>query len=400
MREKIAIYKIGQAIQFSKIHDPGAGAAGKIEIFRFLKLICDNNKDKDFYLMSTNDLPKCPEIQAELPNLFTFKDRSLFKYDQMYKYFKFSKCILFTGPHGAANIPNHVPLVKDPNTFAKIISMNERYVAPIANAINKTSGVKYTALLVDPRYKFSWKDIDDPSKLPTRVLSQYNEKLENHGHKYELVYSGIEKIWLYGMKQFCGDFDKAFAEKENKLVMLCNKGIPCSTKEPWKCSRYKDIIRYIGARPSDLNYIDNVEIYGVWPEELIKQDHRFHGPTTWEENYNLVKKAKCTFISPIGPGFVTSKYCEMMNGFDKTGQSLGMITFYSDIYDTQCHTIPKDSFLRVKPFNFKERLNKVFNDDEFAKSLFRWQLDNVLKPEDYTGKPISDTVMNDLNDVN
>ena len=41
---------------------------------------------------------------------------------------------------------------------------------------------------------------------------------------------------------------------------------------------------------------------------------------------------------------------------------------------------------------------RTFSRDEFAKKLYRWQLKYVLTPDLYTGKRVSDVVMNAFND--
>ena len=398
-KEIIGIYKVGQSLSF-KPTDKNQGYAGKAEMFKFIKLICDNNPDVEFHLISTNDLYKFPQYNVA-PNLKTFDDVTQFKYDNLYKH-KYDKIILIWGPHGHVNIPNYT-MKRDGSGYASPLIMFIRYAGPIVKYLIENPNVKIVQLCMDPRHLPQARDIKVDS-LPSLILTQINNpEYISSGRRcmFNLKYAGIEKIFLYGMTPFCGDFEKEFAKKTNKLILLSNSGSPAPKSKyrpDWMCKRYLELIEYIGKDPSDPKYIPEVEICGKWPDEILKYDSRFKGLSTKEQNLKIIQESKATLISPIDVGWATAKYIEMMNGFDPTGQSLGTLPLYTSTYDTQGNTIPLNHFLRCTPENFKSKLERIFNDDEFAKKLYRWQLKYVLTPDLYTGKHVSDVVMNAFND--
>lgn len=398
-KEIIGIYKVGQALSF-KPTDKNQGYAGKAEIFKFIKLICDNNPDIEFHLISTNDLCKYPQYNVA-SNLKTFDDATQFKYNNLYKH-KYDKIILIWGPHGYVNIPNYIMKLDGSGTAAPLM-MCERYAAPIIKYLIEHPDVKIAQLCMDPRHLPQARDIKFDS-LPSLILTQINDpEYISSGRRgmFNLKYTGIEKIFLYGMTPFCGDFEKEFAKKTNKLILLSNSGSPAPKSKyrpTWMCKRYLELIEYIGKDPTDPKYIAEVEIWGKWPDEILEHDSRFKGLSTKEQNLKIIQESKATLISPIDVGWATAKYIEMMNGFDPTGQSLGTLPLYTATYDTQGNTIPLNHFLRCTPENFKSKLERIFNDDEFAKKLYRWQLKYVLTPDLYTGKHVSDVVMNAFND--
>lgn len=406
---KIGVAKIGKSIKFKEKNWGGAG--GDCEVPKIISMLSKHNPDVEYYVIGKNDMKTLTDEENEKyfpnKNVFNASDFNLKTdedYDEALKQLhelKLDGIVMMTGTMGSTNIPN---FRKDKNKkyYLKVLDVFRNYAGYLIRFMNETT-IPITWLCVDPRYVPNMRDLL-ADRYPKSILSQFDTKVKSHtigtledaenyktvNLKFDLTYDGIECIFLYGYKKFdVNKIDEAFKEKENKFSIVLNQGLGAGGDD-----RYKELVNYIGKWGSD-KCIENVEIYGNWDEKIMEKDPRFKGTRKYEELKELMKSVKATLIIPIKKGWVTSKYVETMNGWDETGESMGMITFFSKTYDSQCHVLPKDHFLRVTPQDFKAKLAKILTDDEFCKQLYREQYE-LLTDEMYSGEYISNVIMTDM----
>ena len=257
------------------------------------------------------------------------------------------------------------------------------YCAPIIHYLNN-SNVKWIGVCNDPRYYL--KDVRDLTNKPLKYLSQYNESFvkkvfsklppDNDNDLIDMTinseYSGVEKIMLFNNKT-----NKNFENKNNDFNIILNEG-----KNGVK-SRYPELKKYV------LDFFDDVNIYGEWYSEETKNDLRFKGPKPFTEIVDITKKSKFSFIIPISPGWVTSKYIELINN--------GIIPFFHPDYDSQKNLDIPD-FLRIEsPNQLKERIDIIKSDNDFYVKLITELQNKFITENDINGKTISDTIMREFN---
>ena len=150
-------------------------------------------------------------------------------------------------------------------------------------------------------------------------------------------------------------------------------------------SRYSELKKYV------LDYMDDVEIYGKWDESTIGNDSRFKGSKKFIDLQTILPSVKYTFIIPIKPGWVTSKWIEMLCN--------GVIPFFHPDYDTQGHcNVP--SALRVKtPEELHKKIELLEERPETYKKLLEKCME-LLTEDDFSGRTISNTIMSNVIAVN
>lgn len=313
----------------------------------------------------------------------------------------FDTGVLFAGPTGTSNVCGKTTLMKSPDVIAKPLEMLARYSGPIISFLNDTK-IPYALIVNDPRYFPS--NSKDWFHRPSIVLSQYEEvaitksKLDyRSGETYEVPiktqYAAMETIFLIGLerggsaanKEPVNTLDAFFDDakeieedvkdvKDVNFLVVLNEGRP---------SRYKSL------KESILDHIDDVDIYGKWDPDTIKDDKRFKGSVGFHDLQRMLPRVKYTYCIPIKKGWVTSKFWEMAH--------YGIIPFMHPTYDEQNH-LGAPSILKANSKELFEAIN-VFNNSEKAYNAMRDILDKMLKDEFYSGKYLSDLTMKALKEI-
>lgn len=367
--------KIGKAIKFDSKKWGATG--GDNEAPSLILKLAEQNPNDTFILISSNDFDK---VQFNKPSNIINGLKSLDPLKNMYDGFltdtlkdkDIAGAIIVLGPTCRKNLEYWPRL-----GFAK------SYCAPIIHYLNN-SNVKWIGVCNDPRYYL--KDVRDLTNKPLKYLSQYNESFvkkvfsklppDNDNDLIDMTinseYSGVEKIMLFNNKT-----NKNFENKNNDFNIILNEG-----KNGVK-SRYPELKKYV------LNFFDDVNIYGEWYSEETKNDLRFKGPKPFTEIVDITKKSKFSFIIPISPGWVTSKYIELINN--------GIIPFFHPDYDSQKNLDIPD-FLRIEsPNQLKERIDIIKSDNDFYVKLITELQNKFITENDINGKTISDTIMREFN---
>lgn len=367
--------KIGKAIKFDSKKWGATG--GDNEAPSLILKLAEQNPNDTFILISSNDFDK---VQFNKPSNIINGLKSLGPLKNMYDGFltdtlkdkDITGAIIVLGPTCRKNLEYWPRL-----GFAK------SYCAPIIHYLNN-SNVKWIGVCNDPRYYL--KDVRDLTNKPLKYLSQYNESFvkkvfsklppDNDNDLIDMTinseYSGVEKIMLFNNKT-----NKNFENKNNDFNIILNEG-----KNGVK-SRYPELKKYV------LNFFDDVNIYGEWYSEETKNDLRFKGPKPFTEIVDITKKSKFSFIIPISPGWVTSKYIELINN--------GIIPFFHPDYDSQKNLDIPD-FLRIEsPNQLKERIDIIKSDNDFYVKLITELQNKFITENDINGKTISDTIMREFN---
>jgi len=334
--------KIGKAIKFDSKKWGATG--GDNEAPSLILKLAEQNPNDTFILISSNDFDK---VQFNKPSNIINGLKSLGPLKNMHDSFftdtlkdkDIAGAIIVLGPTCRKNLEYWPRL-----GFAK------SYCAPIIHYLNN-SNVKWIGVCNDPRYYL--KDVRDLTNKPLKYLSQYNE-------------SFVKKV-----------FSKLPPDNDNDLIdMTINS-------EYSGKSRYPELKKYV------LNFFDDVNIYGEWYSEETKNDLRFKGPKPFTEIVDITKKSKFSFIIPISPGWVTSKYIELINN--------GIIPFFHPDYDSQKNLDIPD-FLRIEsPNQLKERIDIIKSDNDFYVKLITELQNKFITENDINGKTISDTIMREFN---
>jgi len=378
----IAFCKIGKSIKFASAFSP---IGGDNEAPSLLRLLANNNPDITFHIVGRSDFYKLS--QKERINLFNYDNvvdsfegkRGAANEDTVIDYFNDlgfqpDACISMVGQVGTVTIPNRIQQVKNPDLTASVIDMTKNYSTPITKWWNENTNMKLVEIINDPRYVLNQSR--DIIINPTVSLGQYDytykkstmlsyENQERVDHEIHASYAGVERIFQYDRK-----FVEARADgRDTNFMIVLNEGSP---------SRYKTLNQWV------LNKIDDVEIYGKWEHPETENDPRFKGSMKLEELQEKLKSVRATFIIPIAPGWVTSKYIEMINA--------GVIPFFHESYDTQDNTkVP--SWLRIKTADqFAQALELVANDEVYNKMIKELQ-DTFCTKEYYDGTALNDIVM-------
>lgn len=367
--------KIGKTIKFDSKKWGATG--GDNEAPSLILKLAEQNPNDTFILISSNDFDK---VQFNKPSNIINGLKSLDQLKNMYDGFltdtlkdkDIAGAIIVLGPTCRKNLEYWPRL-----GFAK------SYCAPIIHYLNN-SNVKWIGVCNDPRYYL--KDVRDLTNKPLKYLSQYNESFvkkvfsklppDNDNDLIDMTinseYSGVEKIMLFNNKA-----NKNFENKNNDFNIILNEG-----KNGVK-SRYPELKKYV------LDFFDDVNIYGEWYSEETINDNRFKGPKPFTEIVDITKKSKFSFIIPISPGWVTSKYIELINN--------GIIPFFHPDYDSQKNLDIPD-FLRIEsPNQLKERIDIIKSDNDFYVKLITELQNKFITENDINGKTISDTIMREFN---
>jgi len=373
----IVIGKFGRSLLFN---DKKWGAiGGDNEPSNFYLNLAKYNTQDTFYIIGKTDYNlNIPNIVNIWENFDIRKNNNLtWVYDQL-KNVKIDGGILFSGPISQVNIPNKILKINS-NENAKVLQMFEKYVGPIIYYLNE-SKIKYMLISPDPRYIKPGRDFINS---PQFSLSQYNTSYKYKSiisydnqktfkfKSIDVLYSNIEKIFLINKSK------PKLNNKTKKMMIVLNEG------GNGGLSRGSILKEYI------LDNIDDIEIYGKWSDEWLK-DSRFKGPKKFNNLQKLLYDVKYTLIIPIEKGWVTAKFWEMLY--------YGIIPFLHPYYDDQKH-LPIPDFLRIK--SPKELFKKIEllenNKNEYNKLLI--YLMKLIKDEYLDGSYLNNIVINKFKEM-
>lgn len=385
-----AFAKIGKSVKFKKNKYSPVG--GDNEASCLLRAVAFHNPDKTFYIIGRSDFDKLtPEEKLDLfPNKnveyvwenaprWKTVDENYFNY--ITNYFRdnnitITNTIMMVGNLCGISFPNKIRKLTNPNEFCGVLESQQRYAAPIVKWINDTNA-RYVEIVNDPRYTMA--QLNDCFYPPKVSLGQYDYSY-NCSHITEYVnqnridtkvdseYAGMETL-------FCYDYDQCEVNtnRNTDMMIILNEGNP---------SRYKLLKEWI------LNSNSNVEVYGKWKDTILEKDNRFKGSLHIDEIQKKLQDVKYTFIIPIRPGWVTSKYIEMLHA--------GVLPFFHPTYDDQKH-IKVPSILRPNTPHDLSQATQYLNDnkDEYIKLLNNVRQD-ILKEKYYNGSFINKQIMKGL----
>lgn len=392
----IAIGKFGKSVKFKPENWTAHGGDNEAPIF-FQKLAY-YNPEITFYMVGKNDLKNLStdEYETFFPHknvIDIWSDFKLKKDDdtgltwiiEKMKNISIDGGIFYAGPiSNNANIPNLIYTQREPHRIAKVLETFKNYAAPLIYYLNDVM-VPYITLAPDPRYvPLQGKDLFNREK---RILSQfvgkfdhkhiksyeYEDQINKATFSIETTYNRIETVFFLDKEKR----DVTQFEKTKKLMIVLNEGGNGVAK------RGPELKKYV------LDHIDDVEIYGKWDEEWLK-DSRFKGPLKFIELQKKLQEVKYTFCIPIQKGWVTSKFWEMIYN--------GIIPFLHPNYDTQ-NNLKCPEFLRVKdPKDLYKKIDFLEKNPESYQKLIK-TLNDMMKEEYFDGSFIIKETMQNLYDV-
>ena len=390
--KNIGFAKIGKSVKFKRNRFSPIG--GDNEPSSVLIALANNNPDKTFYIIGRSDFSTLSESEAL--DLFPYDNViDIWKGiknnddDRFYRHvidyfnskgFKLDYTVLMVGQVGTVTIPGKITQVKHlkegitDGKPASVIDMTKNYTSPIAIWLNEEKP-DYVEIVNDPRYVMNQSR--DIFHLPNRSLGQYDYEYEvssirnyEDQHRYERkvksTYEGMETCFCINY-----EYEEEFNTKRNvPFMVILNEAKP---------SRYNLLKEWV------LDDIEDVEIYGKWEHPNTETDARFKGSIHLDDVMTKMNNVKFTFIIPIAPGWVTSKYIEMIHA--------GVVPFLHPSYDEQKH-LPIPEFLRPKtPAEFKERMERLLNNEEEYLQVVKGLRKLICKPELYDGTFLNNKIM-------
>ena len=386
--KNIGFCKVGKSVKFRNTKYSPIG--GDNEASCTLRALANNNPDKNFYIIGRSDFATLSDI--EKADLFPYDnvidvwegvglDISQKYFNHIITYFKEKQItldftVMMVGQLSNVTIPGRIEKVREGNDGkpAATLDMTKWYTTPIFTWLNEEKP-PYIEIVNDPRYTI--KQPRDLFHMPMRSLGQYDYDYEtfairNYDDQERITrvvhseYAGMETA-------FCGDYEytqDANLNRKTDFMVVLNEGKP---------SRYDLLKEWV------LNKFDDVEIYGKWEHDAVKEDSRFCGSAKIDELQKKLQDVKFTFIIPIKEGWVTSKYIEMIHA--------GVIPFLHPTYDMQ-RQLPIPDFLRPNtPAEFYERMQSLINNPKQYETILLGLRNAVLKPEYYDGSFINDKIM-------
>lgn len=384
----IAFSKIGKSIKFVTKFSP---IGGDNEPGQLLRLLANNNPNSTFYITGKSDFKKLSK--EECAQLFFYNNvidvwanfKAKNKIDNVthvYDYFKRNDVkidfhIAMIGQIGTVTIPNKIKQIKNQNLIASVIDMTLGYSSPIIYWMNEVKP-KTIEIINDPRYDLGQSR--DIIVNPTVSLSQFNDSYikntirsyadqtrDEHVIKY--TYAEMEKIFLYGRTPTT----IVPTERSIPFMIILNEGTP---------SRYEMLKEWV------LNKVDDVEIYGQWEHESAVSDPRFKGSEQMDVLQKKLQNVRASFIIPIAPGWVTSKYIELIFA--------GVVPLLHPSYDTQGHLDLPELCRPKTPDQMLKIVELLKNDNFYTEVITRLQ-NKFLSVEYFNGSKLSSIIMRAAN---
>ncbi len=391
--------KLGRSVSF--FPEKWGAIGGDCEPPMLFLALAKNNPEDNFIIIGKSDYLMYSKKHQTPDNLYDImelhdeqfpnispKDRDPHYVQKTLKNIHVDGGIIAGGPTGTTNIKDcalrRQDLKENKEVFALTLEMHLKYSAPIYDYLNN-SNIPWVSLVYDPRYLKVGRDMLNP---PNACLSQYNMKYKYRTlYSFEdqkkiketeinVTYSGLEKNYLIENGVLDTDTEtETDTEKTEKFMIVLNEG------NNGVKSRYPELKKWV------LDNNEDVKIYGKWAPETVKGDSRFKGSIPYSDLQKMLKHVKYTFIIPIQKGWVTMKFWEMIQN--------GIIPFFHPHYDEQKH-LEVPEFLRLKkPEDLAKRIKKLEDNPEIYKKLLM-QLQNMITPDDVSGKTLTDTIINSL----
>jgi hypothetical protein len=381
----IAFSKVGKSIKFKQ---SGASAGGEIEPPLLFRALANNNPDIMFYLIGRSDYSRLTDLEKS--NLFLYNNVTDCYAEKpkdvtahLEEFFSSHGIILdahiaMPGQIGTVTIPGKIKQIKNQDLVASVIDMTINYTTPIISYWNEHPELKTIEIITDPRYVFDQSR--DIINNPTVSLGQYNyeytkstlESYENQvriDHIIKASYDYIETNFMYGLGSPNKNRDRTIP-----FMVVLNEGNP---------SRYKMLDEWV------LSGVNDVEIYGKWEDPRTEADSRFKGSISWSELHNKLNNVRASFAIPIAPGWVTSKYAELIHS--------GVIPILHPSYDTQ-NNLDYPDILRPKSIQDMKKLIELVKDDKFYTKMIDYLQAKYCKPEYYDGTFLSKRILGHVYD--
>lgn len=340
----IGIGKIYQSINFCRDKNKRSNTNGNLDTYLLFKMMIEKNPQNTYYLLGSSDYS---ELDVKYDNVVDVYDLSK-NYD-----YDLSRTLY----------DNRIDL--DYNLFVMGLvgyKPEESNGLQMLDYINANS-IPWFVLSQDPRC------IDSPqakfNNLPRQIFTTcpMDEKYswaDGDCATNQLVtkYMPLHHSILYGqdIKSY------SLESKDVAFDIICNE-----TKD---FDRLKVINEVVG---KDFNY----NIYGRWSGE----DTRFAGELEYDKLMKHFKKVQATFLIPIKPGWVTTKYLEML--------AIGVVPILYYMYDF---------------YDVELKMPKVWNKsgfDKFLKFITCSYSSNEYMLETLKERHLTDDVLNciTLNDM-
>lgn len=419
---KVAVSVIGSVIKFRK--DVLKRSDGSSEYYKLIWGLLRNESISELWLMQTSDWEKLTDEQrldidprGILKTIYIdYNIKILTKRDsidgkalprtseqsEQYKILwdrishleqpDFALCFTSQGMLNT-NIPGIIPMSRNPEQMRSVLDMALRYSAPIIHWLNM-SNIPWFTIHTDPRYinnKQSWYDIKN---IPRAGIGQYNmESIITHYDTYpnpsegtiikskmQVKYSGIEKLNILGE-----DIIDANENKDIKFAIVAMQSKLSAQKVD---RRFEDLKEWILDQPGS----DSYNIYGRWDDDIITGYDQFKGYKSMCEIDEIFKRTRYTFIIPIRPNWVTSKYVEMIR--------VGVIPFMHPSYDTQYSVLPNDHYIRVStPQELFEKIEYLEQNHDARISLVK-ELQDMFLSGTRDGSILSTIINKSLTEAN
>lgn len=257
--------------------------------------------------------------------------------------------------------------------------MAKRYAMPIVHMVNEWDG-PWISMHHDPRSDLKQRDIfNKPFFMAAQANNKYSYKTWNRARQdfdmtnYHQEYFGIQESALIGQDR--GDISDLLKKKTKQFGIVCNQ----SKDDRNAIDRTQILRKYV------LDEFEDVEVFGKWDEEVTRGDRRFCGIVPKRDLNDRIVSWKYSLCIPIGKGWATSKYLEMISN--------GIVPFLHPYYDGQKNTKLPHDFLHVKDAaDLKKKIEYLEKGDNYEK--FITKLYNFyMRDEFLTGSSINNRFM-------
>lgn len=289
--------------------------------------------------------------------------------------------VLYTGISApGVNIDNMTVDKNDPTKRQRIkFQMVLRYCSPLLKWLNH-SKVKYIAFSNDPRN--CELRVLDLHHRPFKHFSQSEWEVElpkmiSYDDRTKIMFTSKVEYWPIEQIKLC-DIDlqpRQVIEKNTLFGLICNEGSEEYERQGVN-QRWPILQEWILSSTND-----DIEIYGKWNQKYLDQDTRMKGSIPFLELQEKIKHWKYSICIPIKDGWVTGKYCELIQH--------KIVPFLYPGYDSQ-RLVNFPEVLRLsKPSDLWERIEFFENNPNEYNKLWE-ELDALVLNDDViSGKMVN-----------
>ncbi len=298
--------------------------------------------------------------------------------------------VMYTGVSApGVNIDNMTVDKTDPTKRQRIkFEMVLRYCSPILKWLNH-SKVPYIALSNDPRN--GELRVLDLHHRPFKHFAQAKWSVElpkmiSYDDRTKILFTSNVEYWPIEQIKLC-DIDTSSRDDYDKHTMfgiICNEGSEEYERQGVN-QRWPILKDWILSTDNK-----DIEIYGKWHEKYLEQDSRMKGSIPFLELQEKIKHWKYSLCIPIKDGWVTGKYCELVQH--------KIVPFLYPGYDSD-KLIEFPEILRLqKPEDLWERIQFLEENPDEYEALWK-QLDTMFLNEDIlTGKFVNEFIYSFITD--